>query len=247
MTDRRLEQSRSFGAAAGAYQRGRPPYPAAAIDWLVPAGVRRILDLGAGTGKLTRLLADRGFEVLAVEPIAEMRAELTRAVPGVQVLEGVAENIPLRGRSVDLVLAAQAWHWVDPALATAEVARVLAPGGTLGLVWNIRDERMDWVAELGRIIAGGSQEDRGFDLDSVPLVGAPFGPLEQIRIEWTHRLQPDALVDLVASRSYVITLRDRQRARLLGDVRRLIQGHPDLMGSEVEVPYVTLAFRTRVQ
>ena len=127
-----MKQSRSFGAAAGAYERGRPPYPAAAIDWLVPAGVRRILDLGAGTGKLTRL-------------------------------------------------------------------------------------------------------------------GAPFGPLEQVRMEWTHRLQPDALVDLVASRSYVITLPDRQRAHLLEGVRRLVQAHPDLRGrEEVAVPYVTVAFRTRV-
>ena len=154
MTDRPIRAVRagSFDSAAGLYERGRPPYPPAALDWLLPPGARRVLDLGAGTGKLTRQLVARGLDVVAVEPLDGMRAELARAVPGARVLAGSAERIPLADGAVDAVLAAQAWHWVDPARAVPEVARVLAPGGTLGLVWNERDERESWVAELGRII-----------------------------------------------------------------------------------------------
>ncbi len=141
------EQATSFGAAAAAYERGRPPYPAEAIDWLLPPGAARVLDVGAGTGKLTRQLAQRGLDVLAVEPLAGMRDQLARAVPGVPVYPGTAEDIPLPDGSVDAVLAAQAWHWVDPVRAVPEVARVLVPGGQLGLAWNVRDERVDWVAQ----------------------------------------------------------------------------------------------------
>src|SRR5215475_2957515 len=142
----------SFGAVADAYERGRPPYPPTAIDWLLPAGAARVLDLGAGTGKLTRQLAGRGLDVTAVEPSEAMREQLRGAVPGIRSLEGTAERIPLPGGSVDAVLVAQAWHWVDPARAVPEVARVLRPGGQLGLLWNVRDERADWVAALSVIL-----------------------------------------------------------------------------------------------
>jgi SAM-dependent methyltransferase len=230
----------SFGAAAAEYERGRPSYPADAVDWLLAGGRRRVLDLGAGTGKLTRQLRDRGLDVVAVEPSAGMREQLARTVPGVTLLEGTAEAIPLPDHSVDAVLVAQAWHWVDPGRALPEVARVLAPGGRLGLIWNIRDEREDWVRQLGRIMHG--------DDDSrspAPVVASPFLPLQRHDVEWRYRVIPEALIDLVASRSYVITLAPAPRAALLTEVRTLIDAHPDLASRpEIEVPYVTECYRT---
>ncbi len=208
----------SFGSAADAYERGRPSYPAAALDWLLPRHARRVLDLGAGTGKLTRQLRDLELDVVAVEPSAGMREQLAQAVPGVALLDGTAESIPLPDHSVDAVLVAQAWHWVDPARAVPEVARVLTPRGRLGLVWNIRDERVGWVADLGRTMHRHGEEDGG---DPAPVVGPPFGPLQRHQVEWGYRLSAAALVDLVASRSYVITLPSPQRTALLADVRQL--------------------------
>ncbi|MBI3690304.1 MAG: class I SAM-dependent methyltransferase, partial [Mycolicibacterium aromaticivorans] len=145
MTESQRERSLSFGSEAAAYERGRPSYPPEAIDWLLPPGARDVLDLGAGTGKLTTRLVERGLDVVAVDPLAEMLELLSSALPDTPALLGTAEQIPLPDNSVDAVLVAQAWHWFDPEQAVAEVARVLRPGGRLGLVWNARDERMGWV------------------------------------------------------------------------------------------------------
>src|SRR5579875_2254998 len=153
-TERDQAAAQSFGGVADVYERARPSYPAEAVDWLVPAAARRVADVGAGTGKFTRGLTGRGFEVIAIEPSAGMRAELARVLPDVTLLAGSAEDIPVESGTLDAVLLAQAWHWVDRTRAVPEVARVLAPGGRLGLVWNIRDERVDWVLRLSEILAG---------------------------------------------------------------------------------------------
>jgi Methylase involved in ubiquinone/menaquinone biosynthesis len=235
----------SFGAAAAAYERGRPPYPAEAIDWLLPPGARRVLDLGAGTGKLTRLLRDRGLDVLAVEPLGEMRDQLTRAVPGVRVLAGTAEEIPAADDGFDAVLVAQAWHWMDPVRALPEVARVLTPGGWLGLVWNYRDESVEWVARLGRLLRPYGADGGG---GAVPVVGPPFEPVERHDVRWVHHLDARALIDMVASRSYIITLPDAERERVLGEVRRLLETDPALDDpSKIGLPYVTRCFRARLR
>jgi SAM-dependent methyltransferase len=236
----RKRQASSFGAAAAAYERGRPPYPPEAVDWLLPESAWRVLDLGAGTGKLTRQLRDRGLDVIAVEPSERMREQLARAVPGVPVHAGSAEEIPLPAHSVDAVLVAQAWHWVDRSRAVPEVARVLVPGGRLGQVWNIRDERVDWVAELGRILhdpGDHRRQDRG-------IIGPPFGPVERCDVGWTHRLSRDGLIDLAASRSYVITMPDRERAAVLAGVARLADAQLGVNGAgELVLPYVTECYR----
>jgi SAM-dependent methyltransferase len=237
----RRAQATSFGVAAKAYERGRPPYPSEAIDWLVPEHATRVLDLGAGTGKLTRQLLERGVEVIAVEPSAGMRAELGKAVPGVPVLGGKGEQIPLAAGSVDAILAAQAWHWVEPSLAVPEAARVLRPGGRLGLLWNRRIEEVPWVAELSTIMGSNRSPDAGRQSPQIP---APFGPVERLNVEWLHHLSRDAMIDWVASRSYVITLPDAQRESVLGQVRRLLAGHPALAGdSDIAIRMVTRCSR----
>ncbi len=233
------DPSLSFGSAAAAYERGRPSYPPEAIDWLLPAGARDVLDLGAGTGKLTTRLVERGLDVVAVDPIPEMLEVLRASLPETLALLGTAEEIPLAHNSVDAVLVAQAWHWVDPARAIPEVARVLRPGGRLGLVWNTRDERLGWVRELGQII--GRDGDPTRDKATLP---EPFIDVERFQVEWTNYLTPQALIDLVASRSYCITSPAKVRTKTLGQVRQLLATHPALANSAgLALPYVTVCVR----
>lgn len=232
------DRSLSFGAQAAAYERGRPSYPPEAIDWLLPADARDVLDLGAGTGKLTTRLVERGLDVIAVDPIAEMLELLSGALPDTPALLGTAEHIPLPDNSIDAVLVAQAWHWFDPEQAVAEVARVLRPGGRLGLVWNVRDDRLGWVKEFSRIV--GIEHDRV----TSPDLPAPFTDVETHRVEWTNYLTPQALIDYVASRSYCITSPADVRDRTLEQVRELLATHPALANSAgIAMPYVTVCIR----
>jgi len=236
VTGSRLQHSLSFGSEAAAYERGRPSYPPEAIDWLLPAGARDVLDLGAGTGKLTTRLVERGLDVVAVDPLAEMLELLSSALPDTPALLGTAEQIPLPDDSVDAVLVAQAWHWFDPQQAVAEVARVLRPGGRLGLVWNHRDERLGWVKDLGRII--GHEDD---PLNREVVLPARFADVTRHHVEWTSYLTPQALIDLVASRSYCITSPAAVRTRTLDRVRELLATHPALANSTgLALPYITV-------
>ncbi|AMM20113.1 hypothetical protein AX769_07970 [Frondihabitans sp. PAMC 28766] len=235
-------QATSFGPAAGLYEKGRPSYPAEAVEWLLPAGATRVVDVGAGTGKFTRLLVSRGLHVTAIEPSEGMRDELIRSVPEAQVLPGSAERLPIDGESVDAVIAAQAWHWVDPVRAVPEVARVLKPGGTLGLIWNIRDRGEGWIDALEDLLPDAHSES-GMASQNPP-VGAPFGPIERRDFSWANPVSPEDVVTMVASRSYVITLEASAREKLLGEVRDLIHDHPSTVGrTVVEVPYVARCSR----
>ncbi|MCZ4497562.1 MAG: putative methyltransferase, partial [Marmoricola sp.] len=201
-------------------------------------------DLGAGTGKFTRSLVARGLEVTAVEPDDVMRAALSSALPTVRAVPGTGEEIPLPDRSVDVVTVAQAWHWMDPARATAEIARVLRPGGTIALVWNIRDETVAWVQRLSEIM--GSSEAERFVAGAVE-IGAPFGPLETHVVEWSNEIDGESLVSLVASRSYLITADEERRTRVLDAVRELVATDPALAGRErFELPYKTMVYRARL-
>ncbi len=232
-------RARSFGSAADAYERARPRYPDAGVDWLLPEGARTVLDLGAGTGKLTRSLVARGLDVIAVEPLAEMRAKLAEALPEVRALEGTAEAIPLPDDSVDAITVAQAWHWVDPERAKAEAARVLRPGGTLGLIWNRRDERVDWVARIGKVMGSGDAEVIVFEGVEI---GPPFGPTESLVTDWARPMDIDLLVEMAASRSYVITATPKRRREILDGIRMVVESEPDL-GTEFDVPYRTYCFK----
>lgn len=234
-------RSLSFGAEAAAYERGRPSYPPEAIDWLLPRDARDVLDLGAGTGKLTTRLVERGLSVVAVDPIPEMLEVLSNSLPDTPALLGTAEEIPLPDDSVDAVLVAQAWHWFDQSRAVPELTRVLRPGGRLGLVWNARDERLGWVKDLGEII--GHENARHVFDSGVPLP-EPFRDHEQYEFEWTSYLTPQALIDLVASRSYCITSPAEVRTQTLEKVRELLATHPALANSNgLALPYVTVCIR----
>ena len=233
------QRSLSFGSEAAAYERGRPSYPPETIDWLLPDGARDVLDLGAGTGKLTTRLVERGLDVIAVDPIPEMLELLSNSLPDTPALLGTAEEIPLADNSVDAVLVAQAWHWFDPERADKEVSRVLRPGGRLGLVWNTRDERLGWVKDLGRII--GPEHD---PFNNEVTLAEPFGEIERHQVEWTSYLTPQALIDLVASRSYCITSPEQVRTRTLEQVRELLSTHPALANSSgLALPYTTVGIR----
>lgn len=240
MPDAQAEPSLSFGSQAAAYERGRPSYPPEAIDWLLPPGAHDVLDLGAGTGKLTTRLVERGLNVVAVDPLAEMLEVLSNSLPDTPALLGTAEEIPLPDNSVDAVLVAQAWHWVDPERAIPEVAGVLRPGGRLGLVWNVRDERLGWVSDLGHIIGHENAADSA-DVGALP---APFTGQERHQVEWTNYLTPQALLDMVASRSYCITAPEAARKKTLQQVRELLATHPALAQSAgLALPYVTVSIR----
>ena len=239
-TNETPQRSLSFGEEAAAYERGRPSYPPEAIDWLLPRDARNVLDLGAGTGKLTVRLVERGLDVIAVDPIPEMLEVLSSSLPDTPALLGTAEEIPLPDDSVDSVVVAQAWHWFDPERAVSEIARVLRPGGRIGLVWNVRDERLGWVKDLGRIIG---HEDDPESRREVTLP-APFGGIERQQFEWTSYLTPQALIDLVASRSYCITSPAAVRSKTLDQVRELLATHPALANtSGLALPYVTVGVR----
>ena len=236
------DRSLSFGSQAAAYERGRPSYPPEAIDWLLAPTpdwtARDVLDLGAGTGKLTTRLVERGLNVIAVDPIAEMLELLRSALPETPALLGTAEHIPLPDNAVDAVLVAQAWHWFDPDRAVAEVARVLRPGGRLGLVWNVRDDRRGWVKAFSKIV--GLEHDRV----TSPDLPAPFTDVTTHRVEWTNYLTPQALIDYVASRSYCITSPDDVRERTLEQVRELLATHPALTNAAgIAMPYITVCIR----
>lgn len=221
----------SFGAVAGVYERARPGYPVAAVRELLGAGPLDVLDLGAGTGKLTRVVAGLGHRVRAVDPDAAMLAELARAVPDVGCEVGSAEALPMADGSVDAVVAGQAYHWFDPERALPEIARVLRPGGRLGLLWNLRDDRMPWMARFGEL-AGAA--DTGDQLDP-PAVRPLFG---EASVRWYHHttsLSVDGLVDLAASRSYVLVRPDVERAALLDEVRALAE--QIAVDGAIRVPY----------
>lgn len=231
----------SFGQAADSYDRARPTYPSEAVELLLTEHTRQVVDVGAGTGKLTGSLTGAGREVIAVDPDEAMLARLRDRVPGVRTLVGTAEAIPLPDTSADLVTFGQAWHWVDVPAASAEVGRVLRPGGVLGLLWNIRDTSVPWVAELGEVMGASNAERLIGGDDGVQLAG-PFGPLEEQVVGWSTVLDAESLVTLAASRSYVITAEPADRDRILAGVRDLA-GQAAGADGMITLPYRTHLFR----
>jgi SAM-dependent methyltransferase len=245
--------SRGFSAGAATYAAGRPDYPAAVSDWLRRdiglAPGKTALDLGAGTGKFLPFLRATGAKLAAVEPVADMRRRLAADHPDVVAMEGSAERIPLLDASLDAIVCAQSFHWFATRAALAEMRRVLKVGGALGLIWNMRDERVDWVAALTRIVAPYEGDAPRFASgrwrDVFPAEG--FTPLAERRFAHAHVGAPErVIVDRVLSTSFIAALPSAQRDSVAARVRALIAATPTLAGrEEVAFPYETRAYACR--
>ncbi len=231
----------AFAEVAGSYERGRPGYPEEAVRWLAGDEPHDVIDLGAGTGKLTRALVALGHRVVAVEPLDEMRAQLEVALPGVRAAAGSAEAIPAPDASTDVVTSAQAFHWFDHGAALPEIARVLRPGGRLALVWNSRDDRDPWMARLSELI--GNETIKNADVCAPIDESRLFGPVETATFKFEQALDRETLLDLILSRSYCAKLPPAEREPILGAVGRL---YDETAGPDgVRLAYVTECFRTR--
>lgn len=247
----------SFGAAATAYAEYRPDYAKAAVRWaLKRAPGLRVLDLGAGTGKLTATLLELGVEVIAVEPDPAMLAELRRALPAVRALPGSAEVLPLPDASVDVVLAGNALHWFDMDVAGPEIARVLVPGGVLAGLWNVLDDRVDWIAGLERVSGSaviGPRDTRSSWRDATGDLHLPndglaarFGSPEKAEFAHEQRRTADSLVATLATRAGVLVMPAREQEATLGRIRAFLASRPDTAHGEFALPMLTGALRVRL-
>jgi SAM-dependent methyltransferase len=245
--------SKGYSAAADTYVAGRPDYPAETGDWLrdvvgLGAG-RSVLDLGSGTGKFLPYLRQTGARLLALEPVAAMRDKLVQENRDVEIVPGIASDIGLPDGAVDAVVCAQAFHWFATAEAIAEIRRVLVPGGVLGLIWNVRDERMPWVAALTALIdvheAGAPRYRTGAWRRMFPAEGFAF--LGEDHAPNQHVGSPERVIlDRTLSVSFIAALPQDQQAELAGRVRALIAATPELAGCPtVAFPYETAMFAYR--
>lgn len=253
----RQRRASSFGAVAAAYAEHRPGYAAGAVDWvLAPVHDRRpvrVVDLGAGTGKLTAALAWPGAVVTAVEPDPAMLAELRRLLPGVRTRAGRAEDIPLPDGSADVVVAGQAAHWFDMGRALPEIARVLAPGGVLAGLWNATDdESTGWVAGLDRASHGLADVTLSrwrAQVGSAPLVRlaanqpGSFSAPEIGEFRHGQRRTADSFTATLATHSAVLVMEESERDQLLGEVRDYLASRPEIGAGEFTVPLVTAVVR----
>ena len=225
--DRTLLGRNGFATGSALYERARPGYSDEAVDHLVDRlGIgpgSRVLDIAAGTGKLTRSLVARGATVVASEPSASMREVFASSVPGTPQVGATAEALPFVDGSFDAVTVAQAFHWFDAPVALDEIARVLRPGGGLCLIWNERDESDPVVAELTRVSKWDVHQPYPVGKDFGPVVDASgrFGPVERTLLPFVQPLDRVAFVEQVASRSYIAVLPDERREQVLGEVADL--------------------------
>lgn len=238
----RTARARSFGALAEVYDRTRPGYPPDAVEWLTGSGPLSVVELGAGTGKLTELLVRAGHDVLATDPDAAMLARLEERVPAARTAVAAAERIPAPTRSVDVVVCAQSFHWFDHDVALEEIARVLRPGGRIAVVWNRRDESVPWIRKLSRIV--GAEPELAPEIR--PLQETEhFGWVEEERFRnWATHTRV-SLLDLVRTLSPIAALGAAERDDVLRQVGLLYddygRGHDGM-----QLSYVAECFRATV-
>jgi len=242
--------AKGFQLAPDSYDRGRPEYPSDAvqklIDELALGSESVVVDLGAGTGILTKLLIPTCARLVAVDPVEGMRRKFSELLPGIEILEGSAEHIPLPDQSANAVVAAQAFHWFDGSAALHEINRVLKVNGKLGLIWNVRDESLDWVAKLTDIIdrheKGAPRYRSGLWKDAFRSTGL-FTPLQIAHFKYVQSGEPERIVDRVSSISFISALPENERILVLEEVRDLLRSHPMTKGrTTVELPYRTDVF-----
>lgn len=239
-----------FTKEAQAYARGRPDYPQALAGWLANTLAlgpgRTVADIGAGTGKFTRLLVSTRADVISVEPVDAMRACIEAELPAVRALKGTAQQVPLPAASLDALVCAQAFHWFAQRETLDEFHRLLKPGGRLGLVWNVRDESLDWVAQLTAIVMPHEGDAPRFYRGDwrKPFPHAGFGPLAETRFSYQHTGTPQqVIIDRFMSVSFIAALPAADNAAVRERLEALIATHPDLRGREsISFPYRTLAF-----
>ena len=251
MADIHVAAQQGFSSGAQIYARGRPDYPAELLLWLTAdlgiAPGKLAVDLGAGTGKFTQLLARTGAELVAVEPVEAMRAQLAKSLPAVRVLAGDAAAIPLATASADALICAQAFHWFATEAALEEIHRVLKPGGALGLVWNVRDESVDWVAAITEIITPYEGDTPRFHRGEwrKPFSAGGFTALELTAIAYQHvGTAEEVILDRFLSVSFIAALPAHDKARIADQLRALIASHPALRERDtIAFPYRTEAYR----
>ncbi|WBQ04958.1 class I SAM-dependent methyltransferase [Kribbella sp. CA-293567] len=245
MTTDDSARAHSFGAVAAAYDAGRPTFPADALTWILGPGRLQILDLGAGTGKLTQVAAALGHDVVAVDPSEEMLA-VCRKLSGVDTMVGAAESIPLAHASVDAVIVGQAFHWFDHSRALPEIARVLRPHGVLGLLWNSYDTVVPWVRRLHRTMIGEDFLAGNDEFDPMPtlLQSDLFSMVETARFRHWHDLDRNGLKQLAQSHSRIAVLTESRRESVLEQIDAIYDGtaRPP---EPLRMPYFTNCYRTR--
>jgi SAM-dependent methyltransferase len=246
----------SFGASAAAYAEHRPDYSQAAVRWALElAPGARVLDLGAGTGKLTTVLLNAGVDVTAVEPDPEMLAELGRRLPDVRALQGSAEAVPVADASVDAILAGHSLHWFDMSVAGPELARVLVPDGVLAGLWNVFDDRVHWVAELGQISGPaviGARDTLSQWREQTAHLHLPdpgqtvhFGEPEQAEFQHGQLRTLDTLVGTLATKAGMLVMSDPGRAAALSPIRAFLAATPETAQGQFVLPMLTGVLRTR--
>jgi SAM-dependent methyltransferase len=256
--EEKAQRSSSFGSAARRYERYRPGPSAEAVEWILSDRTGTVVDLGAGTGALSRVLVDRVGEVIAVEPDDRMRAVLVDQVPGVVAVAGRAESMPLADASVDAVVASSSWHWVDPLPALAEMARVLRPGGVLGAVWAGADPKDPLIGEaLTEMVASSGERSafsralarnspRATDLTLTIPPGTPFDAPDQRFFTWVVPMTLDDLIGLIGTFSWMLVLSDPERAEVLDDARTMLGRALGIEDDQtVELGFRADAYRTR--
>lgn len=245
---RRRQLGSSYRTGAEHYDRIRPGYPAEAVEWLFdvpalagrPASSVSVADVGAGTGKYTAALAAGGYRVQAVDPSADMLAQLSRSLPGVPVTQGTAEATGLPAGSVDAVTVAQAWHWCDPEASAAEFSRILSPDGFAGLVWNQLDVSVPWVHRFSRIIHAGDVLRPGFR----PPLGPQLTLQEFHTTAWSVEMTPEDLAELAQSRAYYLSAPEATRAKVLANLSWYLHEHlGHAPGELLRLPYLTFSWR----